>query len=662
MINKQTRDKIVDQALKEMQIARNFKQPRTQFWKKNEDMYYGRKVSMQTESRANVELGKMQGFVHTILSKIDNPLNFKYIKGEEADYEKADLLNALKEKDSNKGDWNYKDILGKKQAVIYGRAIYHYKADSAEGYRSSLEPVDVYDFLIDPTAGGYDLESAYYMGRYNIVKTEEDLRQGVRDGIYISSEVRELINNGGTATASDNSNQEDYNKQNRYQALKETTIREANTETKYKFWEWYTTYDGERYYLLFTETGRVAIRVEKLKDVFASNLWPFWTYAAFPDLTEFWTPSYCDYVREAFMAQSITINQMLDNGEAVNKPMKIVNVDHVKNLSELKFRRDGYIKATGERLDVNQVMQLLPVPAINTPMIVYDKLDSITAVESGVTAGAKGVAEEDKVGIYEGNQANAADRFGFFNKSYSFGYKRFATLYYEGVMEHLTKKVAVQIVGIDGVSIQMVSKRDIEPYSDFDILIQSSDAESASDAVDKRNKLNFLSSQAANQMVNQKKAFEMEATIAGFSREEIRELLDVSEYGEAKLLSEASRDIQRILKGEKIEPNHAATVAYQEKIVNYMRDQKENLTDKQFVALTEYVIALDPIVMQNMSTMLMNEAAKTGGMGQVEDPNAPPTMGEAKDTAAIKPEAFGGANGQLPVSAAPAGNPVTGQQ
>ena len=38
------------------------------------------------------------------------------------------------------------------------------------------------------------------------------------------------------------------------------------------------------------------IRVEPLSEIFESNLYPFWTWAAFPDLTEFWTPSYCDYV------------------------------------------------------------------------------------------------------------------------------------------------------------------------------------------------------------------------------------------------------------------------------------------------------------------------------------------------------------------------------
>ena len=73
-------------------------------------------------------------------------------------------------------------------------------------------------------------------------------------------------------------------------------------------------------------------------------MWPFWTYAPYPDLTEFWTPSPADYVRELIMAQAVSINQMLDNAERVNKPQRIVDVGAIQNLAELKYRRDGYIK------------------------------------------------------------------------------------------------------------------------------------------------------------------------------------------------------------------------------------------------------------------------------------------------------------------------------
>lgn len=595
-INFETRQKIIAQALQELDFARTYKQGKTKNWKTNEDLYYSRKVNTEM-ARANVDLGQMSSFVHTLLSKIDNPLVFKFVKRKESQLKRVKLLNALRTIDQDKNDWDIKDITGKKQALIYGRAIYSYTADSINGYKANLDNVDVYDYLIDPSAGGIDIEKAFYMGRYGVVKTKTDLKKGVKDGIYLRTETSRLIEGSGNITEM---NQEDVNKQNRtWDTNVWTQQKEIANPDKYKFWEWYTTFEGVRYYLLLQESGGTAIRVEPLKDLFESEMFPFWTWAAFPDLTEFWTPSYCDYVREIFMAQAISINQMLDNAEQVNKPQKLVNVMAVPNLAELKYRRDGYIKVNKD-IDLNKAVQQLTVPSINTPIEVYNILDGIQEKTSGVTAGAKGVSDEDKVGIYEGNQANAADRFGFLNKSYSFGYKRFAKLYELGVREHLIKKVAVDILGPDGVEIVEVSRRDIFRKDDeFGTMVESSNAETALSETEKRTKIAFLNAQAMNPIQNPQKAYELQASIAGFEEDTIKQLLDTSDYGSAELMSEAERDIEALLDGEKIAPNQSATTAYKQRFVDYMKDNMEYITPDQFELLANYVLSLDQIIMQN---------------------------------------------------------------
>jgi len=597
-INFELRSKIIAQALQELDFARTYKQGKTKNWRTNEDLYYSRKLNTEM-ARANVDLGQMSSFVHTLLSKIDNPLVFKFVKRKEAQLKRVKLLNALRAIDQDKDNWDIKDIVGKKQALIYGRAIYSYTAESPDGvYKSCLENVDIYDYLIDPSAGGIDIEKAFYMGRYGVVKTRGEIKKGVKEGIYLRTEANILLEGSGNVTEM---NQEDVNKQNRtWDTNVWTQQKEISNPDKYKFWEWYTTYDGVRYYLLLTESGGTAIRVEPLKELFKSNMFPFWTWAAFPDLTEFWTPSYCDYVREIFMAQAISINQMLDNAEQVNKPQKLVNVTAVPNLAELKYRRDGYIKVNKD-IDLNKAVQQLTVPSINTPIEVYNILDGIQEKTSGVTAGAKGVSDEDKVGIYEGNQANAADRFGFLNKSYSFGYKRFAKLYELGVREHLVRKVAVDILGPDGVEIMEVSRRDIFRKDDeFGTMVESSNAETALSETEKRTKIAFLNSQAANPIQNPQKAYELQASIAGFEEDTIKQLLDTSDYGSAELMSEAERDIEALLDGEKIAPNQAANTAYKQRFVDYMQDNMEDITEDQFLSLSNYVLALDEIITRNM--------------------------------------------------------------
>lgn len=610
-MTKETINKIAEQALNEINFARVFKQGKVLNWQKNEEMYYQRKRKIP-EARASVQLGQMQQFVHTLLSKIDNPLIFKFAKRKNAQTKRVERLNSLRQYDQFRDNWDMKDIVGKKQAIIYGRAIYSYYAESINGYKPHLEPIDVYDFLIDPSCGGVDIEEARYLGSYSVILDKQQLKNGVKKGLYIEEEVQKLLDGSGNASEA---TQDQTNKQPRMYDQNTIGQKEIDDPTKYKFWRWSTTYqeDGERYYLLIDNSGR-CIRCElNSKLISPSNdypmgPWPYWTWAAFPDLTEFWTPSYCDYAREIFMAQDVSINQMLDNAEAVNKPMRIVNVGAIENLAELKYRRDGIIKTKGE-FDINKVYQTIDTPSINTPIQVFNILESIQAKASGVTDGTAGVADESgKVGIYEGNQAAAADRFGLLNKSYSFGYKRFARLYELGVRDNLTKKIAIDIIGPDGVEIEEVKRTDIFRKNDeFGVLVEASNAQILASNEDKKSKINFLIGQAQNKDINQKKSFEIQASIAGFTEDEIEQLLDTSFYGNSELMGECDRDIEMLLDNEKIKPNQMANNAYKQKMVDYLRDHEEDISFEQFQRISVYIDSLNDIIMRNEARNFQNE-------------------------------------------------------
>lgn len=632
-INKTTIDKIASQALEEISFARDFKQGKIANWQKNEDAYYSKKRKL-SEARANVNLGRMQEFVHTLLSKIDNPLVFKFVKRKNSQLKRVELLNSLRQRDQDEDMWDMKDIVGKKQAIIYGRAIYSYFADSIGGrYAPHLENIDVYDFLIDPSCGGIDIEEARYLGSYSVMLDKRQLKEGVKNKIYNKAAVDQLLAGSGNANEE---TQEETNKRVREYAQGTLNDKDNNDRTKFKFWRWFTTYqeDGLRYYLLLDNHGN-CIRCEPLTDIFAPTekyplgAWPIWTWAAFPDLTEFWTPSYCDYAREIFMAQDVSINQMLDNAEAINKPQKVVNVSAIENLSQLKYRRDGLILTKGD-YDANRAVQTLQTPSIRTPLDVFQILEGIQEKASGVTAGASGVADErGKVGIYEGNQAATADRFGLLNKSYSHGYKRFGRLYEMGVQQHLVKKVAIDIIGPDGIEVKEVSKRDIFRKGDnFALSVEASNAETLSSIQDKTAKINFLNSQAGNQLINQKKAFEIKAGIAGLTEDEIEQLLDVSFYGNSELMSEADMDIEGILDGEDVPLNYLANNAYKQKLVNYMRDHVSDMSKEQFARMAMYVDQLEPIIMKNEARALQEEQNKALNEGGGRNPQGPVVVEE----------------------------------
>ena len=606
MINKQTIDKIAAQSINEIDIARTYKNGKVKSWQSNESMYYGVKETSE-DSRANISLGRMQEFVHTLLSKIDNPLVFKFTKRKPSQLSRVELLNSLRRFDADRNFWDLKDIVGKKQGIIYGRAVYAYYASSDEGYQSNLENVDVYDFLIDPACGGIDIENAFFMGRWGVVKTIKQLKDGVKSKIYNKEAVSRLIESGGNSTEE---NQEETNKRSRSYDQETIGDKENNNHNKFKLWEWFTTFEGERYYILMDNSGQW-IRCEKLSDMFSCNTWPFWTWAAFPDLTEFWTPSYCDYARDLFLAQDASIGQMLDNADAINKPMRAVDVSAIDDVTKLKYRKDGIIPVK-KGVDINRAYQTIITPSINTPIQVFEILEGIQEKASGVTAQAKGTSDErGKVGIYQGNEAAMADRFGLLNKSYSFGYKRFAKLYENGVKDHLIKKIAIEILGPNGVEVKQISKRDLYKKGDeYGITVEASNAEMMANKQDRNEKLAFLASEVNNPMINKKKSFEMRALISGLSEEDVRQLLDTNSYGNEKLMSEADRDLESLLMGEVIEINDAANNQYKQRMVDYLRDHKEDINDRQFFAISAYIDSLEDVIFRNEARKLVNEQSQ----------------------------------------------------
>ena len=606
MINKQTIDKIAAQSINEIDIARTYKNGKVKSWQSNESMYYGVKETSE-DSRANISLGRMQEFVHTLLSKIDNPLVFKFTKRKPSQLSRVELLNSLRRFDADRNFWDLKDIVGKKQGIIYGRAVYAYYASSDEGYQSNLENVDVYDFLIDPACGGIDIENAFFMGRWGVVKTIKQLKDGVKNKIYNKEAVSRLIESGGNSTEE---NQEETNKRSRSYDQETIGDKENNNHNKFKLWEWFTTFEGERYYILMDNSGQW-IRCEKLSDMFSCNTWPFWTWAAFPDLTEFWTPSYCDYARDLFLTQDASIGQMLDNADAINKPMRAVDVSAIDDVTKLKYRKDGIIPVK-KGVDINRAYQTIITPSINTPIQVFEILEGIQEKASGVTAQAKGTSDEKgKVGIYQGNEAAMADRFGLLNKSYSFGYKRFAKLYENGVKDHLIKKIAIEILGPNGVEVKQISKRDLYKKGDeYGITVEASNAEMMANKQDRNEKLAFLASEVNNPMINKKKSFEMRALISGLSEEDVRQLLDTNSYGNEKLMSEADRDLESLLMGEVIEINDAANNQYKQRMVDYLRDHKEDINDRQFFAISAYIDSLEDVIFRNEARKLVNEQSQ----------------------------------------------------
>lgn len=612
-IDKRTREKILENIQNEIATARTAKRARVSSWHKNENLLYeSERFKNEFSTRSQIALHKMNGYIQTILSKIDDPLTFKFLSNKISKKNQVDKYNAIKEIDYKRDRWEFKDLLGKRQGVFYGRTVYFYHAtgDSKNDYKPHLELVDVYDFLIDPRAGGLDMENARYMGHYNVRYSKSELEKGIKDGIFIKEATKDILegNNSDNIT-----NDEEVNKDNRYAKYSNYNKQLDQTRVEdYRFWSWVTTFEGERYYALYSEAHGQIIRLEHLEKLQPNGKFPYWSWASFPDHAEFWSQSYADVARDIIMGQSASINQMMDNADKINNPQRLIDTSALVDENELRFKKRGFIRTNR---NAQGVMEEFSTPSIDTPLGVYETLENILQLQSGVTGAVQGIAEEDKVGIYEGNQNATADRFNLLNKSYSDGYERFANLWKNGVDAHLKRPVAIKLIGPEGVEMTEFKREDILDDTDVDIIVESGNSESQISQENKRTKVAFLQKYQDAPFINQKAMFEIEAEIVQMKKDEVKRLLAQDDMA-IDVQVEAHRDIEKLLTGAKIYPNDIADTSYMQIILDYMKNHREDLSGEVYNRFEEYLRVVQPIVVQNTMAKAQKQVAEEGLLQQ----------------------------------------------
>lgn len=603
---------LLEQLQKEFKAGMDFKQGRVKDWQATEDLYFGR-VKRSIKGRANVPLPIMSGFINTLLSKVDEPLQLKFDPTEESDTRVTQKCAAMYRKDSKNTDanWHTKDLDGKKMNAFYGRTILKCYGESDPKYKFNFFVVDPYDFYVDPMGGG-DLEDAKYCGEDGIFKSKEQLIAGAQQGIYIAEAVHELIN--GTGDDQILENDDAYkNKANRFSAL-----GLSNDQYNFAGGGWFrlvesgTTWKGERWYVLWSLEKNKIIRMEKWSEMFKSNLWHWISWAAYRDKFNFWSLAPADDVRPVAETIKILANQELDNRQKKNWGMRAYDPAVFTNADDLDWRPDGKVAVAAGSTKVSAIsngIYQFETPQLNGTIDLVNWLDNMVGQKTGITAAAQGKADEEKVGIYFGNMQQVADRLGLVNKSYAACHEALGRRYLWALSEHLNRRTAVRILGANGLTWDYLIKREINP--EMDILVEGGSAELQADMLKKKEQQTALAAVTSSELLlgasNPKWILEKTLLAGGFDEEEVRQAMDVENYSNREVLLRAAEAIDDIINGREVKIYRGANTAFQQKILDFATEEAE---DKEiYVALINYMQAHDEIVLENMNRkMMMNRA------------------------------------------------------
>lgn len=570
---KQERDeeltkKIVDQACREYDHALEYRSQREPAWNTVDEMYFGKKKKSLV-TRANIHLPILQGTIETWVSKVDDPPTIAYDPQEEGDKPKAANMTGLVRHDARVGYWDLKDLLNKRVAGLYGRAIFKKFSDSQGGFTDYLEVVDPLDFLIDPQAGGLvPFELAHYCGQDNIIRTKSQLSNAdLYDQEAVAAIMGKLQSDGDVDT--------------RYSAMqaRRASLGLSNavylSEDAAVLTEWLTTYEGKRYYCFFSRQYKRAVRCVPLKELYKSDEFHFASWAVFPHPFEFWTPGIGEIFKEINQVQNILVSQVLDNNAFRNYGMKIYDQTKITNPALLDPKPMGKVPVNGNPKDV--VMDVA-FPSIVDSLDLMSFLNTSFSRDSGVNDQSKGMPNSKRMSATEfaGLLDQVADRFFTVNRTYRECYRRIGELYYLGVEENMTQERRVKVLGTAGFEWRKVTKHDLK--GNFDVAVTTDSTEEQAKQMERASFQAYVAQARENPRLNQAFLDEKEAKIMGFQDDELGRLLNPEMEGDWVVLAEAAAENEDMLSKE-VEPNKGATAGHVQKHLDFAR-KTNGLNDK----------------------------------------------------------------------------------
>lgn len=604
-------------ALQQLEVSTDFKKDRMDRIKKFEDLYAGRS-SVRLRVQYDSVLPVFAGMVDALEVEFDDPPYLKFRDNNPVDYFAARKIQAAWETEAFASTpnamWALKTRWDKHNAILSGRGILKFYAESDPEYQSVFDVTNYRDFHCEPMGGGH-LENHLFCGQESIYRTAEDLKRGAEgaDPVYDPEQVRVLMERSSSQDWKEELSADYREKMNRFIAL-------GQDPSKYNFvgqrlfnlCEWCLTYNGERWYLVFDPFTKIWIRCEKLKDVYSGGFYPWVSWATHEDDRVFWSKSYCDDFYPAaqtivdFVMQEFTSRNKKLMGAKLYDPQMIVNP---ADLNTAQYRVDQLVEVNvtaGKKL--SDAVYTIPVDELGTATI-----DLVSWLESTALrqSGAEDITRKLDGGGGRGQKANvvfaqiqqAQKRIGHKAHSYVEAYNQIGNRYIQGLKDHFRGTMPIKILGPNGYENDELRRVDISTKHSLDIRVTSKREEDQDNVFGKKQKTDSLELLKDSKNINSKWRDEhILRDIGGWPEEEIVLAMDTQEFADKETQAKAAEAILQLRKGKMPLVNHKANIWFMEKIYNYALENQEKLGEK-YPLFLQYVAAHKEIAQQNMEKL-----------------------------------------------------------
>jgi len=632
--------KAVDIVTRQSSTCFDFKKPRVTRLNKYWELYDG-KTTKKLRQLFNVAIPVFPGMIDTLNAQYDTPIELTFREGDPADYFKVEKVNAAFRMEvmdaSQNSKWDSKLSMGRKHAIMNGRAILKYHAQSDPEYKSELDNVNLKNFIFQPKGGLY-LENHLFSGEDDIEKTKYELIEGALGGIYDKEQTRLLIARCEDREYLPQGSQDWADRLSRFKPLGLDPDNHSYVGTSvYKLAQQILEIDGCRYYILYHPWTQTWLRFEKWRDINSSDLYPYVTYATHEDDENFLSKSYADDLYPAADAIVSMFNQELTNREKRNFGPRAYDKDmfpDVRKLDDAMHRPDALVPADtkGGTRQISQGIYEFKVGELGGTVNLIDWVTGNLGRNTGANDLAQGSVQSvsKKASVTFAEQKSVSKRIGWAAQPFQNMMADLGNLYLYGLKDHMPAKMAIRFMGENGYDWEEITRMDLQTTKNIDILIESTDKKIQESEIRKEKRAKALELTANSQNINSKKRDEeILRSIGEYDDEDIAEFLDTKTYSDKKSLAKASEAIQLILRNKKPDLWYGATIAFIQKIVDFANDKRNTLGPK-FKILVDYAMAHKDIVRDNIERQVAEEVlpqpmqAPGAGLSPIPAPEAMP--------------------------------------
>lgn len=605
-LTRELADQIGKTAKVQLRTSRQYKMQRMKDIGESEDLYFGI-AKKQIRNPFNDCYPFMSGFVDGLMGKLDDVPEVEFTPQDEADFNSARKYQALFNQQVNSSlpnaMWAKKDRWCRKFALFSGVGVYCIYGESYDGnFTLHFDVKDYYDFHSEPGGGG-DLEQHLFCGEEGVFKTREELLDGVGAEYYDEAQVMSILTMGNPSEFKQNEDQVNQ-RLNRHRGLGlDPQTNNYVGQDLYKFCQWYLKFQGVRWYCLFEETTGTWIRIKPLRDIFpivpqtGEALYPYVAWHTHEDARLFWSKSPCDDARPIGVSINRLVNQELYNREKKNNGQRAYDPEMYHDLEALADNRpDGLVPydSKGGLRRASDGIHTFEVGELSGTVELIQWMDGYTSQKTGTSSQTQSSKPANqKVGIFFGEMKQIEERVSLYNKSLKEAWAQLGYRFIQAVDDHVTKPMAVQMMGADGLEWGEFTPEDKQRNRDFNIKIKGGNDELQESLAQSARKVEALKLAGT---VNPRWKDKETLKAAGYTDEELKEAFSNVPPASQELISEAAKAVDDIARGKAVRVNQSANVAFCQKLI----DEAGEIDDLDVQnKIYDYVLMHTKIVAQN---------------------------------------------------------------